>query len=397
MLPTRSPTSVLLVEDDELVARAFSRLLQRRGHEVTISPSAEEGVVRMQSKQFDVVVSDIMMPGGGGIAMLRAVHALDADLPVILMTGCPTLESAMQAVESGALKYLMKPLVEGSLESAVDDAALRFRLARRRRDALATEDEGVGTRVALSQSFESAMAQLWMAYQPIISWSRQQQFGFEALVRTAETAFPHPGVLLAAAEDLQALDRLGRAIRAGVASSLAAFPAGGSAFVNLHAQDLSDEALYAVDAPLTQFAPRVVLEITERASIDHVKDLQAKVSRLRALGFRIAIDDLGAGYSGLTTIAQLEPDIVKLDMSLVRGVATERTKRKLVSSIVGVCRDLNIEVIAEGIETQAERDTLVELGCDLFQGYLFGRPQRGFPAVTWDAAGLPSAEYAAPH
>jgi EAL domain-containing protein (putative c-di-GMP-specific phosphodiesterase class I) len=383
MLNALAQTRVLLVDDDELVARGFGRLLQRRGHEVTMSPCAEDAVTLMATKRFDVVVSDIMMPGGGGLAMLRAVRAMDADLPVILMTGAPTVESAMQAVEGGALKYLMKPLVDGALEKAVEDAAAHFQLAKRRRAALASSDEGVGTREALGRTFDSALAKLWMAYQPIISWSRQELFGFEALLRTSEPAVPHPGVFLETAEKLNALDALGRTIRDSIASTLAANPGPASAFVNLHASDLSDETLYSAASPLTAFASRIVLEITERASIDHVVDLQSRVARLRSLGFRIAIDDLGAGYAGLTTIAQLEPDIVKLDMSLVRGVTTERTKRKLISSIVGVCRDLGIQVVAEGIETPAERDTLVDLGCDLLQGYLFGRPQRSFAAVTW--------------
>lgn len=379
------PSSVLLVDDDELVARGFGRLLQRRGHEVTMAPSAEDAVVLMAAKRFDVVVSDIMMPGGGGIAMLKAVRAFDADLPVILMTGCPSVESAVQAVDSGALKYLTKPLVEGSLEQAVEDAAIHFQLARRRREALATSDEGADTRLALTRTFDSAIDQLWMAYQPIISWSQQQLYGFEALVRTGEMAFPHPGVFLSAAEQLQSLDMLGRSIRANVAATLATNPGTASAFVNLHPQDLADPTLYSVESPLTAFASRVVLEITERASIDHMDDLADRVARLRQLGYRIAIDDLGAGYAGLTTIALVEPDIVKIDMSLVRGVAVERTKRKLISSIVSVCRDLSIRVVAEGIETAAERDTLQDLGCDLMQGYLFGKPQRNFPAVSWAA------------
>ncbi len=375
--------NVLLVDDDDMVARGFGRLLQRRGHKVTVAPSAEDAMALMKGIAFDVVVSDIMMPGGGGIAMLRAVRAHDPDLPVILMTGSPTVESAMDAVESGALKYLTKPLISGSLERSVEEAAELFNLAKRRRDALATSDRGAGNRLALSRTFESAVSQLWMAYQPIISWSKQGLFGFEALLRTSEKEIPHPGVFLAAAEQLRALDQLGQKIRGSVAGTLAANPANTSAFVNLHANDLSDASLYDPASPLSAFASRVVLEITERESIDHIDDLKSRVNRLRGLGFRIAVDDLGAGYAGLTAIAQLEPDIVKLDMSLIRGVAVERTKRKLISSIVHVSTDLGIQVVAEGIETPDERDALLDLGCDLLQGYLFGRPQRNFEQVIW--------------
>lgn len=376
-------TNILVVDDEVLVARGLGRLLQRRGHAVAIAASAEEAVTMMVGRPFDVVVSDLMMPGGGGIAMLRAVRAFDPDLPVILMTGCPSYESAVQAVDSGAVKYLTKPLSEGSLEEAVEHAASDFRQARRRREALATSDRGEQTRTALGRSFANALTQLWMAYQPIINWSRQEMFGFEALLRTTDPEFPNPGVLIAAAEKLELLNPLGQTIRSSVAATLTKYWGTAAAFVNLHTRDLFDDLLFAADAPLSAHASRVVLEITERESIDHIGDLPSRIERLRAMGFRIAIDDLGAGYAGLNAIAQLEPDVVKIDMSLVRGVEKERTKRRLISSIVGVCRDLNIQVVAEGIETAGERDALIELGCDLLQGYLFSKPQREFEAVRW--------------
>ncbi len=103
------------------------------------------------------------------------------------------------------------------------------------------------------------------------------------------------------------------------------------------------------------------------------------MTRLRALGYRIAIDDLGAGYAGLTSFAQLEPEVVKVDMSLVRGIDSSAVKQKLVRSIIALCTELGIQLVAEGIETAAERDMLINLGADLCQGYLFAKPGRGFP------------------
>jgi EAL domain-containing protein (putative c-di-GMP-specific phosphodiesterase class I) len=101
------------------------------------------------------------------------------------------------------------------------------------------------------------------------------------------------------------------------------------------------------------------------------------------MGYRIAIDDLGAGYAGLTSFAQLEPEVVKLDISLVRDVHKEPTKQKLVRSMVGLCREMGLHTIVEGIEAVEERDALVDLGCDLMQGYLFAKPDRPFPAPRW--------------
>jgi EAL domain-containing protein (putative c-di-GMP-specific phosphodiesterase class I) len=136
-----------------------------------------------------------------------------------------------------------------------------------------------------------------------------------------------------------------------------------------------DAALGEGTDHLSSFSDRVVLEVTERAPLEGLGDLREQGRRLRARGFRLAIDDLGAGYAALSSFASLEPDMVKIDMSLVRGLDQHSTRRKLVTSVVELCRDLRILVVAEGVETAAERDVLLQVGCDLLQGYLFGRPE----------------------
>ncbi|MCP5157694.1 MAG: EAL domain-containing protein, partial [Ectothiorhodospiraceae bacterium] len=136
-------------------------------------------------------------------------------------------------------------------------------------------------------------------------------------------------------------------------------------------------------ALLSKQAHRVVFEITERASLDDVPDASSRVAALRKLGFRIAIDDLGAGYAGLASFAQLEPDVVKYDMSLIRDVHQSPTKQKVLESMTRLFAELDLLVISEGVETPEERDTLTALGCDLLQGYQFARPGPAFPPVAW--------------
>jgi EAL domain-containing protein (putative c-di-GMP-specific phosphodiesterase class I) len=109
-----------------------------------------------------------------------------------------------------------------------------------------------------------------------------------------------------------------------------------------------------------------------------VTDIEKRISSLRALGFRIALDDLGAGYSGLSSFAMLQPEVVKYDMSLVRSVESSPTRRKVISSMTSLFADMNMLVVAEGVETTAERDTLIEIGVDLLQGYLFAKPSKEF-------------------
>jgi EAL domain-containing protein (putative c-di-GMP-specific phosphodiesterase class I) len=176
------------------------------------------------------------------------------------------------------------------------------------------------------------------------------------------------------AERLGRVRELGRAVRASIART-AARTRGVMFFVNLHADEFLDDALYDAASPLSALAPEVALEVTERSPIDTVPDLRARRQRLREMGFRVAVDDLGAGYAGLTAYASLEPDFVKLDRGLVAGIENEPIKSRLVASIVSASRDLGITVVAEGIETDRERRTMASLGCELMQGFFFRRPE----------------------
>ena len=110
----------------------------------------------------------------------------------------------------------------------------------------------------------------------------------------------------------------------------------------------------------------------------HLAELPSYVERLRALGFRLAVDDLGAGYAGLTLLARLQPDLVKLDASLVRGIEHSPAQQLIVASVLDLAHELGTSVVAEAIETLAERGLLETLGVDLMQGYLFARPAKPF-------------------
>jgi EAL domain-containing protein (putative c-di-GMP-specific phosphodiesterase class I)/ActR/RegA family two-component response regulator len=377
---------VLLVEDQEPLRRAYGRLLEKAGFEAALASSGEEALAAIVRGDIEVIVSDINMPGMDGIALLRAVREHDLDLPVILVTGYPSIDSAARAIEYGALKYLIKPVEQNAFVESVADAVRLRGVARLKRQAaalLGAGDRLVGDRAGLETTLARGLASLWMAYQPIVNPKTRQVVAFEALVRTHEPALPHPGALFSAAERMGRVHEVGRAIRASVARTLADGVTAADIFLNLHSADLLDEALFAPEAPLTAFARRIVLEITERAALDSTADVPGRIRRLRDLGFRVAIDDLGAGYAGLSYFALLSPDVVKLDMALVRDVHREEVKQKLIGSLTELCGQLGMLVVAEGVETPEERDATIRLGCDLLQGYLFARPGPPFPEVVW--------------
>jgi EAL domain-containing protein (putative c-di-GMP-specific phosphodiesterase class I) len=377
---------VLLVDDDEALRRAYGAVLERHGVKVETASNGRAGADRVKLEKFDVILSDISMPEMTGIEFLKAVRAHDVEVPVILMTGEPGVASAMRAVEYGAFRYLAKPVAAKELWETVLHAARLHQMATLKREAheLPGREGGrLGERAALDVRFSWAMSLMWMAFQPIVAWRERRVFGYEALLRSDEPLMKDPGEILDAAERLGRLPLLGRAVRASVAAASAKAPGGTKLFVNLHSVDLNDDELYSPDAPLSRIASRVVLEVTERASLDGVGDLEARMAKLRGLGFQIAIDDLGAGYAGLTSFTRLGPEVAKLDMSLIRGVDTDPKRQSIVRAMKKLCDELGIAVVAEGVETAAERGMLVLLGCDLLQGYLFGRPEREIEAPKW--------------
>jgi EAL domain-containing protein (putative c-di-GMP-specific phosphodiesterase class I) len=388
-VPTAAPVTkgrILLADDDEDVARSISRALRMSGFDVVTAGEGHQAAQRLADGSFDAVISDISMPGMTGIDLLKVVRQTDLDVPVVLITGRPSIDTATRAIQLGVIGYLIKPVEIAELIGTIERAVQLNRLARIKREALeylTSTGDWVGDRAGLEGQFASACDTLWMAYQPIISWSRKTIVAYEALVRPTHPALPNPSALIAAAERLGRLHQLGRQLRDNVAVTISESPQIPEFFVNIHGYDLNDEHLLSEDAPLSRLAGRVCLEITERAALDGVPDLVSRIARLRKLGFRIVVDDLGAGYSGLTSFAQLQPDMVKIDMSLVRNIDREPTKERLVRSLAALGKEMSIGVVCEGVETAAERDALIRVGCDLFQGYHFARPGRPFPTVDF--------------
>jgi EAL domain-containing protein (putative c-di-GMP-specific phosphodiesterase class I) len=370
---------VLVVDDDEALLDIYADLLREAGYEVETARNGREALQRLDSQHPDVLLTDIRMPDTDGIQLLRAIRERDLDLPVLLATGSPTIETAVQAVELGALQYLLKPVTGATLREAVGRAVRLRRIAELKREALlhlGHRDKLVGDRAGLQASLGRAMESLYMVYQPVRHAVTGTLYAQEALVRSREAMLPDPAALFGAAERLGATGELGRLLRRAVATSPHVV-AGGTVFVNVHPRDLTDDELFASESPLAQRARQVVLELTERAPLDTVPDLRGRVRRLRDLGFRMALDDLGAGYAGLSSFTALQPEIAKLDMSLVRGMDADPVKRTLVGSMARLCKELGVLVVAEGIETAAECEAAVACGCDLLQGFWIGAPSAG--------------------
>jgi diguanylate cyclase (GGDEF)-like protein len=211
-------------------------------------------------------------------------------------------------------------------------------------------------------------------FQPIVEPKSRVVFAYEALCRIAHPVFQNPTVLFDAAIQSGNIWRLGRLIREVVLGQVPSLPDDTMLFVNVHPAEVEDPTFIEVGKALEIRAPRVVFEITERGAISDLRRFRTEIERLKAFGYRIAIDDLGAGYASLNSVALLNPDFIKIDMAMVREIDASPQRASLVRRLVDYANDQGIRVIAEGVETEAEARTIAELGCHLAQGYYFGRP-----------------------
>ena len=223
------------------------------------------------------------------------------------------------------------------------------------------------------------------AFQPIININSQKIFSFEALIRSITNQSPEAIFAQVKPADLLEFDQLGRDKAITLAMQL-----GLSCHINLNFLPTSlinpkylEQTLASCDRH--QMRPsQLIIEITEVEALHYEKAVIQNLNIYRRLNIKIAIDDFGAGYAGLNLLANFQPDIIKLDMQLIRGIESHGPRQAIVKAILQVCMSLGIEVIAEGVETLPEFIWLKNKGIELFQGYLFAKPAfECFPSVYY--------------
>jgi two-component system, cell cycle sensor histidine kinase and response regulator CckA len=372
------PPCVLLVEDHASLRAALAGVLRARGLEVIEAAEPVKALERLAESSVTLAIVDVDLPDTDAGELLAALRRQEALMPIIAMSN--TLPAAQQAglrLRGHGATFLTKPILPGMLMAEVERTLSEGELAELRRSLLMAR--GVGARLdpGLRDStscFEEALRNLYLVWQPIVAAFSPSVFAFEVLMRCDLPALM-PSDIIGLAETLGRVDELGRVVRKKLAGVLAS-PRHDDleVFLNVHPLEVTGEALLAADDPLRPYASRVVLEITERAQLASNPVLANSIHRLRDIGYRVALDDLGEGYAGLSWLVKLSPEIAKIDMSLVRDIDTSRIKRELVASLIGVCRREGTLVVAEGVESEAEAKVLFDLGCDLLQGYHFGRP-----------------------
>lgn len=224
---------------------------------------------------------------------------------------------------------------------------------------------------------------LSVVFQPIVDLATGEPFACEALVRCGLPSYQPPPRLFDAAMREGCVGRLGRLIRE-IAVPLCS---GTPLFLNIHPAELSEGWLVRPDDPIFSHDSDVYLEITESVPMSHFSLCMTVLREVCSRGqFHLVVDDLGAGYSNLKRIADLEPRMVKIDRGLVAGLDTSSRQQTLVRRVVQLCADLDAFVVAEGIETRSELDAIRAAGAQFGQGFLLARPSFPIPPVTWPCA-----------
>jgi EAL domain-containing protein (putative c-di-GMP-specific phosphodiesterase class I) len=247
--------------------------------------------------------------------------------------------------------------------------------------------EGGAERLLRDSYFKELLTarSLYPVYQPIFSLKQGEVFGYEALTRLpVNNYFRGPMDLFRFAEESGGVYRLDRLARELAIDGCLRLGQGQKLFINVMAQIMEDPR-FSPGRTISlleehHLSPhQVVFEITERSSIEDYPSVKKALQHYRSQGYRIAIDDVGAGYSSLQSIVELRPDYMKVDRSIIQNIHKDEVKEHILTTLQDVAGKIGAELIAEGIERKEELDKLLHMGIPFAQGYLLGRPAP-FPA-----------------
>lgn len=377
---------VLIVDDEAVNVQLLSKLLSRAGikHVESVTDSTQV-MDRVRHFEPDVVLLDLHMPEPDGYELLRQINDFSGDsyLPIVVITADITDEARERALGAGAADFLTKPF-------RVTDTILRVRnlihtrqlhqTLARHNIALTTELESLAAvdrdrteRIRrVTDVVEHTAQNLTMVYQPIVNLATGTTEGNEALARFSAVPIRPPNEWFAdAAEAGLGLHLELAAVRRALHQAHL-LPETTFLSVNVSPDTLRSPAFAELITPHP--TRPVVIELTEHDHIDDYTPINDILTELRRRGARLAVDDTGTGFSSLQHILKLQPEFIKLDRLLVTDVDTDPARAALASALVKFSNDTGAELIAEGIETKNELNTLTDLGVHHGQGYYLARP-----------------------
>lgn len=374
--------SVLIADDEAAVRDALIAGLRVNAIFVVVGSVADgDEAVRLAAElRPDVALVDFNMPNGGRHAV-SGILAQSPTTRVVALSGAREQTVVLEMLQAGAASYVVKgadpeEISETILRSARGESILSAEVAGGVLEELAThldhreltQREVQLIRERIEHVIDGDL--IVPAFQPIVDLSTGQRVGLEALSRFPAEPAQSPEVWFNDADRVELRAELElAAARTAIRRFREVSPAG---YLALNA---SPETLDQCGSLLDELAShQVVIEITEHAAIDDYEALAPALDRLRSRGALLAVDDAGAGFASLRHALHLSPDIIKLDVSLTHGVDQDSRRRALATGLIGFAAELGAAIVAEGIETQAELDTLRDLGVTYGQGFFLAEP-----------------------
>jgi len=379
-----SPIRILIADDEPALRGAIADLLSQDDGVVLVGEAcdADQAIELADSRRPDVALVDVSMPGGGGPRAAREIIRVSPETRVIALSAFEDRPTVLEMLRAGAVGYLVKgkpseDLIDSiakvfdggaSLSAEVLDGIVHELSSQLRRQEIEQEQ-----RQALRSEIDRFLAGegITMVFQSIMELRSRQIVGWEALARFHSLPLRPPDEWFAEAVELELGVQLElMAIRSAM-RSLPGMPADAYLSVNCSPRAAMSPEL---GPTLGENAPRMVVEITEHEAIADYEALGTSLAGLRTLGVRIAIDDAGAGFASLRHTLLLRPDMLKVDISLTRNIDEDRAKRALTSALISFADEMGMAIVAEGIETRAELETLVSLGVPFGQGFYLEEP-----------------------
>ena len=380
------------------------QLLESHSYRVIVAENGRFGVQMALSEIPDLILCDVQMPELDGYDVLRTLrqNSLAATIPFIFLTAQSGKTDFRRGMELGADDYLTKPFTKAELLGAIasrvskrqtitQPLTVALHQAEARLKDLANDSTKVCVlspeKLALEALLRRALAQgeFQVYYQPQVNIATGQVIGAEALVRwqNPDRGIISPAEFIPLAEETGLIIQIGEWVLLSACAQAASWLAAGfSPFtisVNLSARQLSDPELKARIVQIletTGLEPaNLELEMTESALVENATVAGATLNELKALGIRIAIDDFGTGYATLGYLKQFAFDSLKIDRIFVRNANEDAQNAAITTAVILLGHSLNMTVIAEGVETEAELAFLKQHQCDIMQGYLFSRPE----------------------
>lgn len=363
------PPVVWFADDEELVRKAVQRVLRHAGYVIHTFPEGQallDALRAATDEAPDVIICDADMPGMHGLDVLRAVRDIEPQIARVLYTAYWPTNLVVDAFNEGVVhRYVNKGQSRNEIEACLSQVLEQRRAAKK------------AQRDPRRAHFENMIDEerLTLHVQPLFDAQTGRLVACEALLRSLHPEFRGPLDVIDASRAYSREYSLQRVL-AGVAARIRrSLPADVDLFVNVDPIILRDpDQLDLAFSPLYPAADRIVLELTERAQLGSDGGWEQAVRYLRSKGFRIALDDVGAGYNSLGAVAAVTPEVIKLDISLISGIHRNPQKAELVRLLCDYAERQGIRTVAEGIEEADEARHCTEIGVRLLQGYHLGRP-----------------------